>query len=123
MANSAVDTVKLTMKSGLQGTVLTDVNMNPVIAPVLDLTQVKKDSAKLNAMMDTSASYGQALTISADQQAATEASTGTDGTTPTAPVVEFKQYNTSPKALSESEIYRNTKNGLSLLEKELSGTP
>lgn len=123
MADQVVSTVKLTMRDGLADPNLLGVDMNPVIAPVLDLSQVKKDSAALEAMLNTSASYAQASSISAERQAALEASTSTDGPPPTnGPTVEFKQYNTSPKALSESEIYRNTKNGLSLLEKELSGT-
>jgi len=121
MANSAVDSVKLTMQAGLQNAVMTDVNMNPVIAPVLDLSQVKKDTDKLNAMLDTQVSYGQAMSISADTQAALQAATGTESATP-APTttVEYTQNNYSPKALSPSEVYRNTKNGLSLLSEELS---
>jgi hypothetical protein len=120
MANSAVDTIKTTL-TGLQDHAMTDVNTNPVIAPVLDLTQVQKDSAVLNKMLEANAqvSYKQALGISADQQAAQTTATTESSTAAPAPVLNFTQNNNSPKALSPVEIYRQTKNQLSLAKEAL----
>jgi len=121
MANSAVDTIKKTM-TGLSSMALTDVNMNPVIAPVIDLTQAEKDAAALNKMLAVNAevSYAQAQGISSEQQTASQTPGTTESATqaPTT-VVEYTQNNYSPKALSEVEIFRNTRNSLSLVREAL----
>ncbi len=63
-------------------------------------------------------SVRQASDISAAAAAARDA----QAETPVAPVtqdIKFVQNNTSPKALSPNEVYRNTKNVLSLAKEEL----
>ena len=96
------------------------VELNPTITPVLDLSNVIKDAAQIPGMINnvtpisTAASFRQAADISAlQQQAAEAAQTPTDVGIP-APVTQlsFEQNNYSPKALSEVEIYRKTKNQL-----------
>ena len=93
-----------------------EVDFTPVIAPVLDLENIRTGAGKLQDMMaiqpiSTASTYAQANQISA---AATTATDAAGATTPaSAPTLVFEQHNTSPEALSTSEIYRNTRNQLS----------
>ena len=91
-------------------------DMNPVITPVIDLTQVKAGANQMNGIITTtpvvgSASYGQAASISsaqADQSAVNDAVVA-----PGATAIKFEQNNYSPESLSPIDIYRQTKNQLS----------
>ena len=96
------------------------VDFQPTIAPVLDLSQVKKDAASLTDILAMPE-----LTVSTTASNAQNANTGFennrtsgDGTGNSAPssgsTFNFTQNNTSPKALSTTEIYRQTKNLVSL---------
>ena len=91
---------------------LTD--MNPVVTPVLDLTEVQSGAQQMNSILATNpvvatASYGQATSIS------TQAAQTTDDTTvaPGATSIKFEQNNYSPESLSPIDIYRQTKNQIS----------
>jgi tape measure domain-containing protein len=99
------------------------VDLNPVITPVLDLSSVQSGAKQLGGILSTTpisptASLGQANTISAQRNAA---QTVQEGSSPDskAPEIKFEQNNYSPKALSEVEIYRNTKNQMALLKRAL----
>jgi hypothetical protein len=94
-------------------------DLTPVITPVLDLTQVQKDSSQISRLLadakspirvDSAAT--QARSASAEytdnQIAAMEAAL--DGGNH----FEFTQINQSPKALSLGEIYRQTKSQISV---------
>ncbi len=103
------------------------VNLTPTITPVLDLSNVIKDASQIPGMINnvtpisTASSFKQATSISAlQQQNAADVQTSTDVTIP-APVTQlsFEQNNYSPKALSEVEIYRKTKNQLSAAKSAL----
>jgi hypothetical protein len=96
-------------------------DLNPVITPVLDLTQVQEGADKMNTMINTapvvgSTSFGQASSISSEQavQGAPGDTTGQSGTS-----ITYQQNNYSPEALSEIDIYRQTKNQLSQLRTAL----
>jgi phage-related protein len=87
------------------------VDMEPVITPVLDLSNVEKDAKKIGELADVvpisaAASFDQASAISVPTAAEAD-TTAQAGST-----FEFNQYNTSPDKLSEIEIYRQTKNQL-----------
>jgi tape measure domain-containing protein len=91
------------------------INTDVTITPVLDLSQVQKDASQLQDLSNVvpitaAASYGQAAAISNQQQAASDAQTGGGDTIID---VKLEQTNTSPKALDDIEIYRQTKNQLS----------
>ena len=87
---------------------------------MLDLDQVRRQSNGLNGLFDVGVdptfNRGQA-TSSAMLE---EAMSRLQGETPTTVVkkYEFNQTNNSPKALSASEIYRNTKNLISVANQE-----
>ena len=105
--------------------VSSELNTDPVITPILDLTMIRAQAAELGALTNVTpitaaASYGQAALISAEQLAAQGeelAVAGIGGTS-----VKFEQNNYSPEALTEIEIYRQTKNQLSQLKSALSLT-
>lgn len=101
------------MKSALVG-VLGSVSelgdVNPTIAPVLDLTQVQSEAQKLAGMMDVgsitpdvSAQNARLISLSAKDSGSTEG----DGVV--VRDISFTQINNSPKALSTADIYRNGK--------------
>jgi tape measure domain-containing protein len=115
VAENAVDSLKSTM-SKISDIVALDLNQYPVITPILDLSQVRSQAGELAALTNVipitaAASYGQAALISAEQLAAQmdEIANAAAGS----PTVNFVQNNNSPKALTEIEIYRQTKNQLS----------
>lgn len=86
-----------------------EINSQPVITPILDLSNVQANASRLNAMLDTSrmaevASGIEANRISQNGQNGRASSDGVN--------IEFNQYNTSPKALSRIDLYRQTNNQL-----------
>jgi hypothetical protein len=97
--------------------------MTPTIRPVLDLSAIKKDSSLINGMiapapLSIDAGYTKAASISVDEkQAKMDAATVTDTIAPAGDTnISFVQNNTSPKALTASEIYRQTKNQISAVK-------
>lgn len=122
VANTALDAIRSTM-SNISDAVDGEMDMSPVIAPVLDLSQVKKDASQIGSALSTKAqiagvTYGQAASISMGQKtsqaSAAQGSTENPGT-----VINLEQNNYSPKALSPVEIYRQTRNQLSLAKEAL----
>jgi len=71
---------------------------NPVIKPVLDLSEMKKSAGRISGMFDSRYAVG------VDGASSGKIQNGT---------INFTQNNYSPKALSRIDIYRNTKNLIS----------
>lgn len=88
-------------------------NLNPVIKPVLDLSGMSSGASRLGGLLgsglNVSDAYFGAQSTLSSLGALSDSYSGLEFGTH----IELKQYNTSPKALSEAEIYRNTKNLLS----------
>ena len=121
VGSSTLDSMRAAM-ARVSDTLAGDIDINPTITPVLDLSQVQKDVTALNSLIASqqvlgAVSFGQATGISADQQSV--AAHVTETPTPVVQEVKFEQNNYSPKALSATEIYRNTKNQLALAKEEL----
>lgn len=95
----------------------TNIDANPTITPILDLSVIQKDAKKLAGITDISplVSLNKAMTISPEQD---NSSAPEDSDILTAGV-HLTQNNYSPKALSETEIYRQTNNQLSQAKKAL----
>lgn len=110
MAESVIRTTQDALKR-VGEMVLNDVDTTPTIRPVLDLSNVESGTRRLNTIF----SQTQALRASASfgQNGMTE----TDTTTAGGNVYQFTQNNYSPKALSRIEIYRQTKNQFSAMER------
>jgi tape measure domain-containing protein len=122
MGTNVLDTMGKTI-SGLGDMIGGDVDMNPVITPVLDLSQVRNEAAGLASILgaqplDVGSSYSGAANASAEylrnQAALAEANAAPDGEGFT-----FVQNNYSPKAISPAETYRNTKSQLSVAKEAL----
>ena len=110
MAESVIRTTQDALKR-VGEMVLNDVDTTPTIRPVLDLSNIESGTRRLNTIF----SQTQALRASASfsQNGMTE----TDTTTAGGNVYQFTQNNYSPKALSRIEIYRQTKNQFSAMER------
>lgn len=121
-AESAGRDVILAMQktlSGLSNMALDTIDGNPTITPVLDLSKVQKDASQLDTMLS-----GRPISVDAAYISARGAQAGYESnmtatqemqTRAAEPATQYQfiQNNTSPKALSEAEIYRQTKNQLS----------
>jgi tape measure domain-containing protein len=116
----AVESMKKSLQA-ISGAVSSDIEVQPTIAPVLDLTAFRKDAGKMTDILATdplqaSVSFQNAVATNntvEDVKAAVEAYNAFQQTGTT---VELTQINNSPKALSSAEIYRQTKNQLSIVK-------
>lgn len=103
---NAIAKVKDMIDNGVDG--------QPTIRPILDLSDVEEKSHRLNTLFSRS----QALTISTGIAAARGRNLQNEDTNPnTGNSYNFTQNNYSPKALSRTEIYRQTKNQFSAMER------
>lgn len=113
MATSTFDVVKSSI-SKLADAINSDIDTQPTIRPVLDLTNVEAGAGKLQAMF----SRNQALSVSASMNRDVGSCITTDATAAkTGNTYQFTQINNSPKALSRTEIYRQTNNQFSAFER------
>lgn len=121
VGNSALHAMQQSL-SDIKNAVAMDMDFTPSIRPVLDLSAIQKDTGLLNNMLTpptlrVDTSYAQAAAIS-DAQNRDQEFVDAQTLEPVAPVtnVSFVQNNTSPKALSTAEIYRQTKNQISTVK-------
>jgi hypothetical protein len=107
LGKTAIDNLRETIRH-ISDVVDSDLDTQPVIRPVLDLSDVKSETARLNAMLSTS----QAMGISASMNARKHTDESQNGVkdSNSGNTYQFTQNNYSPKALSRAEIYRQTKN-------------
>lgn len=97
---------------------------NPVITPVLDLSEIQNGSRTLNSMfnrrtgIDLTAANANVKAASNDFKTSSRSydSGSVTQATNQAPTYSFTQNNYSPKALSRIDIYRQTKNQFSALK-------
>jgi tape measure domain-containing protein len=123
LAARAIDRMRGAM-SGISDAVAIDMNLEPVIAPVLDLDSFRKTAVGINDILTPkditpSTSVQSAARVSTTAETLAQAQTADLAATGT--TLEFNQYNTSPKALTAAEIYRQTKNQLSIVKGALPG--
>lgn len=127
VAYSALDTLKETMAK-IDTTFGNSMDLSPTIKPVLDLSAIKRDSGLVSGMLkaptlDLNSSYSKAAMLSAQARANLEQSKATATETVQAtsgPDITLIQNNHSPKALSAADIYRQTKNQISIAKGVLS---
>lgn len=85
-----------------------DMSLNPVIKPVIDLTNVSAGVRSISNMLSSDRAIGVSTSVNENRRNIQNEQIGSmPAVTKT---YEFKQYNYSPKALSGTEIYRNTRN-------------
>lgn len=113
------------LKRSLMGLAIDDeIDVQPVIAPVLDLNSFRKDAARIDSILsskplEATVSAQNARSISTTTEANRRAQEDAVASQTPGTVVELTQINNSPKALSQAEIYRQTKNQLSTLKEAL----
>lgn len=118
--NASADMAKST-KTGLGNAIAkvkdmidNGVDTQPMIRPILDLSDVEEKSHRLNTLFSRS----QALTVSTGIAESRERNLQNEDTNlNTGNSYKFVQNNYSPKALSRTEIYRQTKNQFSAMER------
>jgi tape measure domain-containing protein len=97
--------------------------MSPTITPVLDLTDVAKGAQQIsdyisaNQTVTPKASYAQARTIATSTSTQADSTAVTDAATS---AIKFEQNIYAPTQLSTSDIYRNTRNQITMAKQELS---
>lgn len=118
VANAALSATQKAI-SNIKNAVDLNMDFNPSIRPVLDLSAIQRDSGLINDMLNAPSlsvddSYAMASSLAREQRDVVEAreaqqfeAAKSSGDT------IFNQYNNSPKALSTTEIYRNTRNQIS----------
>jgi len=122
-AKDALSSMRESMRN-ISDAVSEELDPSPVITPILDLTLIRGQARELSMLttpvpITATASFGQASIIASQQRAAqTEPPEVAVGGTH----VKFEQNNYSPEALTEIEIYRQTKNQLSQLKSALAIT-
>ncbi len=84
-----------------------EVELNPTIRPVLDLTDVESKSRRLNTILSREQAYSVNTMMKAND--VSELQNGGNGEK-SGNNYSFIQNNYSPKALSKADIYRATKN-------------
>ena len=114
MAKAAIASVSSTI-SKIAEIVNSDIDAQPTIRPVLDLSNVETEAGKLNTMF----ARNQVMSINASMTRTPGESiqNGDQNATPAGASFNFTQNNYSPKALSRVEIYRQTKNQFSAMER------
>lgn len=114
VGKKAINTLQSSVQRVMEALSYVDVDVQPTIRPVLDLSNVEAGTSRLSALFSRS----QAVSIS-DNIARNNTEPVQNGSTVTGTekVFQFTQNNYSPKALSRVEIYRQTKNQFSAMER------
>jgi hypothetical protein len=118
MANNTLVTMKDSL-SKLSSVLVMPLDVTPVVTPVLDLTSFRKDAGQIGGILSSSVpsivpttSTNNATDVA--EYVSTRNDQGSDSSGGTPPItLTYVQNNTSPKALSSADIYRQTKNQLS----------
>ena len=106
--------------SAISNAINNDMDTQPVIRPVLDMSDVTNKAKRIGSIFsgnDLALAYGvssgfnQVHSIKADKVV-----TGAQNEPQNASQINFTQNNYSPKALSRQEIYRQTRNQLSMMK-------
>ena len=123
VGNTALNAVRESL-SDLKNAVATDMDFNPTIKPVFDMSAIRKGAGELDTILTPPSlkvgdSFAKANALALQQEAQEEALVlaGADGNDPKGGDT-YNQYITSPKAVSAAEVYRNTKNLISVKKGE-----
>ena len=123
VGTTAVDSVRKSI-SGFSDLITSDMATRPTITPVLDLSTFRKDAALMGQYLPTEglsvdSAYAKAKFVR-DAYASQRAAEAQSALEDQAGTVNYTQNNYSPKALSQADIYRQTKNQLSTVKGALS---
>lgn len=108
------------IKSAIAASLDSNMDMQPTIRPVLDTSDIMKKAKSVNSLFsseDLSTVYGISSSMTqqrANRYAQNDSKSADDNVQPTQ--ISYVQNNYSPKALSTVEIYRQTKNQISMMK-------
>ena len=118
---AAINSMKKSIR-GLSDILDAEMELTPQITPVLDLSDVERDARRVGSLLASNVSIDGAYARAASTEAAyrRNAEALTEGQTVVSETkeIKFEQHNYSPKALSRAEIYRQTRNQLSVIREE-----
>jgi tape measure domain-containing protein len=122
LAENATDSFSKALDSVDYGSLSSDA-FSPKIRPVLDLTLVNKEARGIsnlfgNVKMEADLSLNKARSLSTSINTQKDPAVE-DSVNPMQPALTFQQNIYSPRALSAEDIYRNTRNQISLAKEEL----
>lgn len=124
------DTLGATFRS-IGDAVSSELSVDPTITPIVDLTQVRAAAQEMEGIFAQAAptyapaSFGVASTVTANKVAAAtkaaqdKANNSSNAPDPRKADIRFVQNNYSPTALSVTDVYRQTRNQLSLAKSAL----
>lgn len=118
LSNRALDSMRAVL-STIPDIMDDEVDMNPIITPVVDLDDIKDKARRIDEIFGRGPGFGgPSFTNASDAAAGFRANNPRPPDDPGSAMagVVFNQYNNSPKALSSAEIYRQTNNQLSTLK-------
>lgn len=112
LGDRGVDAIAASLKK-IQGIASGELDLTPVVTPVVDMSEISQIANDISSLLDINISVSleklptnvKMEPVENKVQAAAPAN------------VTFNQYNTSPKALSRIEIYRQTRNQFSAIER------
>lgn len=114
--SKAVDSLSKTISS-IPDSINTNIDINPIIRPVLDMSNVEAGAKTLDkAFSSRTIQLSSNLAILASQRVNDNAYSGTQETQQTGQTITFTQNNYSPEALDPIEVYRQTRNQLETLK-------
>lgn len=117
MGNAAINGLAKTLMN-IDSIISDDINTQPTIRPVLDLSNVEAGTSRLNSLF----SRNQAMSISSSLNRVDDAENQNGSKSTTGNIYQFTQNNYSPKALPRTEIYRQTKSQFAAMERMVEGT-
>ena len=112
LARNSVDSFSNAI-SRISDVISSDLDLEPTIRPVLDLSNVQTGAKKLSTLLSSNKAYQVDAII--NRQPVSNIQNGV--TTTSGNVYQFTQNNYSPKALSRIDIYRQTRNQFSSIER------
>lgn len=119
----AVSSLQKSLKD-ISSNVATNMDIVPVIKPVLDLSNIQRDAGQMSNMLQLptltlDTTRAMAIDTSNAVQLRRPGNDGESGEGGSTQYFQFTQNNSSPKALSYAEIYRQSNNLISLAKEEL----
>ena len=125
MSRGAIDAARETIKQ-IADVIDTDPTLHPQIAPVIDLSSVRGGLSRIGSMktpvINTQVTGARvaAVASSLGRRQVNDNQPQPQNNQNGPPTIEFVQNNYSPKALSRSEIYRNTNNQFTAFKEAIS---
>lgn len=119
--NAAVELASKTL-AAIQSVFDGDMDYNPTITPVLDMSNVSAGAMRLNRMLANNATFDLAESVSrlySQQTRRAMKDYESDKARASGATYSFTQINNSPKALSSVEIYRQTNNMISRIGRKV----